>query len=90
MTNKGEIVKMVNATYYQDTIHVFGSSLKYIDNFFEKSVESKHLHIFCSKFDFKLPTIFPLSSIKCKMMSVIHKNRLIFMPILHTLDVLNN
>lgn len=90
MTNNGEIVKMINATYFQDTIHVFGSSLKQIDNFFEKPIESKHLHIFCSKFLLNLPTLFTMSNIKCKMMCLIYKNKFVFTPILHTLDLLNN
>lgn len=90
MTDDGEIVKMLSATYFQNAIHIYGSSLKVQNNFFNKPIESKHLNIFCSTAECNTPNIYELSSIKCKMVCLEYQSKFVFLPILHSLDDLND
>lgn len=89
MTHDDNIIKMLNATYYDTKINIYGSSLKQKKNFFEKPIESKYLDIYCSKMDLNAPALYSVSSIKCKMMCLKYHEKFVFMPILHTLDELN-
>lgn len=101
MTNNGEIVSMINATFFEDKIHVYGATLKNKYNFFVKPFASSRLNIFaskgviytnsegCTKYicDFSDPTLYSSSDIKCKLFCLPYHNEFIFIPLLHTLDI---
>lgn len=101
MTNNEQIVSMINATYFEDKIHVYGVNLKNKYNFFVKPFPSSRLNIFASKgiidknserhtkyiCDFSDPTLYSLSNIKYKLFCLLYHNEFIFISLLHTLDI---
>lgn len=89
MTQDDKIIKMINATYYDSKICIFGSSLKKVNNFFDEPIESKYLGIYYGKMIFNPPAVYHISNIKCKMICLKYHESFVFMPILHTMDVLN-
>lgn len=100
LTNNGQIVSMINATYFKDRIHVYDANLKSKYNFFVKPFASSRLNIFASKriihknserhikyiSDFSDPTLYSLNDIKCKLFCLSYHNEFIFIPLLHTLN----
>ncbi|XP_011858724.1 PREDICTED: uncharacterized protein LOC105556248 isoform X2 [Vollenhovia emeryi] len=101
LTNNGQVVSMINATYVEDKIYVYGANLKSKYNFFVKPFASSRLNIFASKgiidknseghaiyiCDFSNPILYSLSDIKCKLFCLPYHNEFIFIPLLHTLDI---
>lgn len=88
LTKSSEIVKMIFATCTENKIRIYGASLKDPQNFFLLPIESRRLNIFCCTDITNSPKLYELSDIKCKMISLIYKNKLVFIPIIHTLDLL--
>lgn len=88
LTKAGEIVKMLHATYVESQIHVYGANVKEPQNYFVTPIESKILNIFCCVGNINSPKLYKLSEIKCKMFCLEFQNKLVFTPILHTIDLL--
>lgn len=87
MTNDDQIVKMLHVVVLQNKAQMYGESIRHLKNFFHSPIESKHLNIFCSSEDFNVPCYYDISDIKCKMVCLDFNSKLVFLPLLHTLDI---
>lgn len=92
LTKDNKIVQMAYATIIDNKIHVYGSSLKIHNNFFEVPFPSNHLYIFAARLsdNFIAPQLYNLINIKCKLFCLPENDQFVFFPLLHTLDLLNN
>lgn len=103
MTKAGQIVIMLNATYFNEEICIYGIKLNNLYDFFIKPFASSKLNIFATKAKQKLleeemgskdlfdtdpyPKLYPVRDIKCKLFCIPYHNEFIFFPLLHTLDI---
>lgn len=87
LTKSNKIVAVKYITKFQKKVHIFGSSLKKIENFFEKPLKSSLLHIFISNCEENKAQLYSITEIKCKMVAVDYKNKTVFIPLTHTLDL---
>lgn len=92
MTKGGDIVKMLNATYFKQKIHIFGERVNNKYDFFVKPFASSKINIFASKIDEHssnmVRNLYSLSDIKCKIFCIeISHNEFVFLPLIHTLDI---
>lgn len=88
LTKNNQVVIMKHVILKEGAPYIFGSSVKYLTNIFETPIRSSFLDIFKSKSsesgnNFKL---YPVSSIKCKLVTVEYENEMFFFPLLHTLQ----
>lgn len=88
MTKNKNIVSMINATYLNDKIHIFGSRIKTYRDFFTKPFASSQINIFSikNKITYENPKLYSLTEIKCKLFYVENLHETVFFPIIHTLD----
>lgn len=96
LTKEGHIASMQYATYQEGNVCVYASQLKETNNFFVTPFQSSQLKIFEStaalhgnnyKPIFIKTKKFFLKEIRCKLFSLQYKNKFVYLPILHTLDV---
>lgn len=100
MTKNSNIVLMINATLFNNKIHIFGSTLRNKYDFFTKPFASSRLNIYASKGkliqsidgnkyiqDAELPALRSLNDIKCKLFCMRYHSEFIFFPLEHTLDI---
>lgn len=89
LTKENQIVKMINATYYKDVIHIYGQPIQEKNDFFELPIKSSHLNIYqCkSQNNYGKPRLYRISDIKCKLFFLKYKENFVFFPLLHTLDI---
>lgn len=90
LTRSGDIVKMINAIKFQNTLKICGFPLIDKGPFFEKPLKSDRLNIYMSdgKLNNELDT-YDVTTIAAKMISLNFASNLIFIPILHTLEILS-
>lgn len=89
LTKNQEVVSMINAVQEQNVIHIYGAKIASLESFFVTPFDSKHLNIFCAIKKTQKPELFKISDIKCKLFCLHHLGRLVFIPLLHTLDSMN-
>lgn len=89
LTKDDKVVKMINATNFNNNLHIYGASVKVLHNCFDSPIESKYLNIYCTSEKLNSPSIFTISNVKCKLMYLKSKEKSVFIPILHTLDLMN-
>lgn len=85
LTHNLQIVEMVNATYFNNKIYVYGKIVREKHNFFEVPIKSEHLNIFESCGDTGKAQLFEIANIKCKMVHIQFKDKSVFIPLNHTL-----
>lgn len=93
LTRSRDIVKMSYATKIGNSYKVFGLSVMSKDAFFSKPILSTNLNIFKSDSDnanFRSTelSMHELSSIAAKMLCLQIESELVFIPLLHTLEIL--
>lgn len=89
LTHTGDIVKMAYATKVENSYKVCGFSLKSRDPFFTKPMASTNLSIF--KSDGELSTtlcMHEINSIAAKMICLEIEKSFVYIPLLHTLEIL--
>lgn len=62
-----------------------GKQLKQTDNFFHRPFDSKYLNIFISTCECSESKNFNVKDVKAKMFSIPYGNKLVFIPLIHTL-----
>lgn len=89
LTHSGDIVKMEYVTKVDNLYKICGFSLLNKSPFFIKPLNSTKLSIFKSDgiFDTEI-CMYSSSSIKAKMICLESENDFVFIPILHTLELL--
>lgn len=90
LTRSGDIVKMIFATKVENSYKVCGLTVMSKSEFFSKPIKSTYLNIFKSNSN-SLSTelcIHELNSIAAKMLCLQLESDFVFIPILHTLEIL--
>lgn len=91
MTKSKEIVKLEYVESNDGlSFKLYGKKIEKKEMFFESPINSMRLDIYeCDiKFDDELKA-YDLNCIEAKMMCLSYKNKIVLMPILHTLEILN-
>lgn len=86
LTEDNEIVGMINATYYNKEIHIYGESMKNKHNFFQQPINSSYLNIYATTIERNKPKLYNLNEIKFKLVSLNYNDELVFIPLLHTIE----
>lgn len=91
LTRTGIIVKMVHAQRVQNSFVIWGFSMNSTMNFFSRPLESNQLNIFQSDSNSISTTLtmHEINLIAAKMICLPFADKLIFIPILHTLEILS-
>lgn len=85
LTKCSKIVEMINGTYNEGCLCVYGKPIKTKDIFFKKPILSSHLDIYTSTtIIFDTARLFKISEIKCKMFAINSKDDVVFVPIIHS------
>lgn len=90
LTRSGDIVKMKHIIKVSDSYKICGQSLLQKGPFFMKPLDSTRLSVF--KSDGKLSCevcMHEISAVKAKMMRLKFEEEYVYIPILHTLEILN-
>lgn len=87
LTKSGKIVGMKHARQLENSVEIYGSSLKQIDAFFKKPILSTRLSIYISDGKDCSPEFYNVNDIKCKMVAIpiSQSSEFVFVPLLHTL-----
>nr|CAI5844559.1 unnamed protein product [Callosobruchus analis] len=102
MTNNNDIVVMINATYLSKEAKIYGKSIKNKYDFFNQPFASSQLNIYASRckkicadieatplLDTNTPRLYSLHEVKCKLFCINYHDECVFMPLLHTLDLVS-
>lgn len=89
MTKNNWVVQMINVTRLENIVYIYGARVSKLENFFDTPFESKHINVFCAANKQEKPQLFKLTDIKCKIFCLNYSNRLVFVPLLHTLDLMS-
>lgn len=89
LTKNGEIVQFKCALKLNEKIFACGSPLKCKSNFFENPIKSSVFDIYVCEEEYFGDTAYCLNAIKSKLCCLIQNNRLIFIPLIHSIDSLN-
>lgn len=67
---------------------IAGKKVKITFDFFELPIKSRYLNIHATikKFEQEELQLYELSNVKCKLISIMDKNKIVFLPILSTLQ----
>lgn len=84
-----EIVEFKCAIKLNGQLIICGSPLKRVKDFFTRPFRSRYLDICECDRDFHSDKAYQLNEIKSKMFCLCTDNRFVFMPLLHSIDVLN-
>lgn len=88
LTKSNEIVKMLNATFLNGILQIYGSALKKKFNFFEVPIKSSYLDIYESDGSFHKPKLYAVeNNIKCKLFCIEVKENIVLFPMIHTLEL---
>lgn len=90
LTHQNEIVEMVHAMKINNQFHIYGYSIKNKCSFFKKPFSSDRLSIFLSNCEKNAGEYYPVSTIKCKMVSLYNNSDCVFIPLIHSIDLLND
>lgn len=87
LTNNNQIICLKNIIVQNDIVTIYGSSLKYLNDFFVTPIRSSYLNIWSSNCQENKPQFYSLNEIKCKLVSIKQDNEnAVFIPLLHTLN----
>lgn len=87
LTKCAQIVEMINITFNEGILSIYGKPIKTKNAFFKKPFLSSHMDIYSSnKPTFDTARLFKINTIKCKLFSINLKNEVVFIPLLHTLQ----
>lgn len=85
LTSDNKIVKFHYATKLNGKIFLNGSRIKKIENFFSQPFSSKFINVYSAE-DKQFPAhYYPYKDVKSKLICLHCENKLVFMPLLHTL-----
>lgn len=88
LTKEKDIVEMKYGTRLADgNIYVYGSRIKEKKEFFKLPFSSTFIDIYCSYGSVEEPVLFCCSEIECKMVSLKYNEQVVFLPLLHTVDL---
>lgn len=90
MTHDKIIVKMNYAKKFNEEFFINGAPFLTQKNFFDLPFSSSFIDIYLSSDQKGNNQFFNINRIKCKMFRLSYKEEFVFMPILHSLDDLNN
>lgn len=68
-------------------IYLCGSPLKNITDFFTQPFNSSYINVFEADEEFLNEEKYALDEIKCKMVGSKYRHKLVFIPLVHTLDI---
>uniref|UniRef100_A0A1B0D314 Transposase domain-containing protein n=1 Tax=Phlebotomus papatasi TaxID=29031 RepID=A0A1B0D314_PHLPP len=87
LTTDNKIVAMINATYRNKEIMIYGCNKFHGTNFFNYPIASSTLHIYSASILNNMEKkLYSLQDIKCKLFKIHYRNEIIFLPLLHTLQ----
>lgn len=86
--DKIQIVKVLYVTVDANQYRIWGSPLKQLQNFFTYPITSTKLNIYESDGEMDNPIFWNIKSIMAKMICLPYDQRFVYMPILHTLEIL--
>lgn len=90
LTKSGEIVAMKYATVVKDSYFIHGVPIKYKYDFFSLPYSSHITDIYSSNGDsLNIDKMYELNQIKAKLFCMSYKDNFVFIPLLHSLDELN-
>lgn len=74
----------------QNNVFLYGSVLKRISDYFTYPIRSSELNIYASDCEVESPTFFSASDIICKLVKISYdQQKSIFIPLYHTINVIN-
>lgn len=85
LSNQNYIVHFDHALVNENEYMIRGSSLKNSEDFFEKPFRSRYINIFSSDGEKNESTLFALSDVKAKLFCVRYREKLVFIPLVHSL-----
>lgn len=88
MTKKNEIVQFNYAYTLNDELFFCGIPLNNKSDYFVRPFNSRFINVFECKIEFEIEKQYPIDQVKCKMFISKHEGKLVFVPILHSLDIL--
>lgn len=90
LTRSGDVVKMIFATKVENSYKVYGLTVLSKSDFFSKPIKSSNLNIFKSGIDSLSSEMcmHEINTIAAKMMCLQFASEFVFIPILHTLEIL--
>lgn len=88
LTNNSTIVAMEIVVNINGKYKIYGRPLINAYDFFENPLKSSNIDIYASTGDLNNPKWFDFTDVKCKLFSLKYRNEIIFMPLLHTLDIM--
>lgn len=88
LTERNEIVEFTNTYVVGGKVFICGSPLKEKRDFFSKPFDSKYINIYESEMTFHAAKDYPIEEVKCKMFCSGFDRKFVFLPLLHSFDVL--
>ena len=85
LSKTNDIVAMINATYSDQKLCIYGVSVLSKADFFQKPINSSRLDIYISSGELNSPKLYDFSDIKCKLVSLKYRNEFVFIPLIHTI-----
>lgn len=89
LTKNDEIVQFKFALKLNKQIFAYESPLKSKNNFFENPLKSSVFGIYMCEENYLCDTAYCLKAIKSKLFCLIQNDRLVFIPMIHSIDSLN-
>lgn len=89
LTFGNEIVEMDYVIEIDGQLYIYGYPIVNKESFFSRPFDSKRLNIYGSNCEKTSPKYKSLSNIKCKMIPLCQGTGYIFLPLIHSLDLLN-
>nr|CAI5843559.1 unnamed protein product [Callosobruchus analis] len=95
MTNNNDIVVMINATYLSKEAKIYGKSIKISMIFSINLLLLRKCKKICADIgatpllDTNTPRLYSLHEVKCKLFCINYHDEFVFMPLLHTLDLVS-
>lgn len=86
LTKSNEIVEMKYATFMKNSYFIFGDRIKSKNDFFTSPFASSRIDIYISNGEKDHPKMYHFNEIKTKLVCFSHKENLVFMPLLHSVD----
>ncbi|XP_055381857.1 uncharacterized protein LOC129612336 [Condylostylus longicornis] len=85
LTKSNKIICMINATFVNNEIHIYGCPIKNLHDFFLLPIKSSYLDIFISMGQQEAPQLFNAENdVKSKLFCLEYQNQFIYLPLLHS------
>lgn len=85
LTYSNQIVEFHSARKLNGNIFLRGCAIKVLENFFTQPFSSKNISTYSAKYEKFSARNYTLKDVKAKMMCLHYEDRLVFIPLLHTL-----